>query len=61
MTEDGRGKRKNAHILLNVFLAVFESSLAKLRGDLSRRVVHELAIGAKDIASVPALLLIRRT
>ncbi len=45
--------------MLDVFLAVLECGLAKLRSDLRCRVVHELAIGTKDIASIASLLLVR--
>lgn len=53
----GEGDR-GAHVLLDVFLAVLESSLAKLSGDLSGGIIHKLAIGAKDVARAATLLLI---
>lgn len=48
-----------AYILLDVFLAVLERGLAKLRSNLRCGIVHELAIGTKDIASIASLLLVR--
>ncbi len=44
--------------MLDIFLAVLESSLAKLSSDLGGRIIHELAIGAKDVARAATLLLI---
>ena len=46
--------------MLNVFLAMFKGRLPKLRGHLRRGIVHELPIGAKDVARRAALLLVGR-
>lgn len=48
------------NVLLHVFLAVLEGGLANLGGNLGRRIVHELSVGAKDVAGRGALLLVGR-
>lgn len=47
-----------SYVLLNVFLTVLEGGLAELGGDLRSGVVHELAVGAKDVAARAPLLLV---
>lgn len=47
------------YVLLHVFLPMLEGALAELRCHLGRRVVHELAVCAEDVAARPALLLVR--
>lgn len=50
-----------AYILLHIFLTVLKRSLSKLGSHLRGRIIHELAITAKDVAAAAgaALLLVR--
>lgn len=60
-SDTGFGAKVETYILFYVFLAMLESGLTKLRGDLGCGIVHKLPVGTKDIAAGTALLLIRCT
>jgi hypothetical protein len=46
------------HVLLHILLSMLKGRLSKLRRHLRCRVVHEVAILAKDVAAGASLLLI---